>query len=676
MSALSSSPVCRRFVALGELASVLIMVLLASARASADTVLTFKYTPAARAQVAIWIEDAAGNYLATAALTEAVAFRGIGNRPGASQMNSGYRWPYGRREGVLPIWAHRRASARGAKLFPRLIFQARGEGIASRSVPDQSLDNYFCLQFAEEKSSRDELDAVSCATPFSSDKGRYLTQADVDNGYSEPWESMLAAPSGGAPTPQGRRQPLPLGSLYPARMDVTRCTNRDSGNCYDGAEVDRFAADVRAIMPEIDAITIATPPGDMPKSVLFSVPKEWKAGDYVVYIEVNLEGDYNDRWNAASFPTPKTPADDWDYYSLRYGYPYRGQPSLVWKVPFKLGPGAPESAAASLPAGRSSWEYWTGSYGQIEMMTSAAADPFQISSDQSGSGVNRLRADAAGQRFVVQLRDAGSTPVAEPPPAVDAGMPPEPPAAGSSGAAGEPAPMAGSGADGAAGMQPGEAGSGSAPPLADGPVGAVSELELSRHPNKLRSHTWVVLRLRAARSERPLHAYQVRVATVPIADERSFITQGREAKNATDAAEGATMLSLPTDVPEGEWIESAIGDLVADTQYYVGVRATDELNRSGPLSVATVHTSVREFQTVSPCFIASAAYGSPLASEVSVLRRARDRYLMPNAFGRALVSAYYTLGAPLARAIEPHPSLRAVARALIGPLVAAARSLR
>jgi hypothetical protein len=48
-------------------------------------------------------------------------------------MNSGYHWPYGRREGVLPIWAHRRAAAPGAGQFPRVIFQNRAEGYASRT---------------------------------------------------------------------------------------------------------------------------------------------------------------------------------------------------------------------------------------------------------------------------------------------------------------------------------------------------------------------------------------------------------------------------------------------------------------------------------------------------------------------------------------------------------------
>src|SRR5512142_2172713 len=108
--------------------------------------LEFDFTPVHYAQLAIWIEKDDGTFLSTVRLTEAVAYRGIGNRPGASEMNSGFRWPYGRREGVLPIWAHRRMTGDGARPFKRVIFQKRtSEGLASRTSDDYSRDEYFCL---------------------------------------------------------------------------------------------------------------------------------------------------------------------------------------------------------------------------------------------------------------------------------------------------------------------------------------------------------------------------------------------------------------------------------------------------------------------------------------------------------------------------------------------------
>jgi hypothetical protein len=76
---------------------------------------------------------------------------------------------------------------------------------------------------------------------------------------------------------------------------------------------------------------------------------------------------------------------------------------------------------------------------------------------------------------------------------------------------------------------------------------------------------------------------------------------------------------------------------------------------------------------VTPCFVATAAYGSPLAQEIGALRRLRDRQLSNNVFGRVFVAAYARLGPELAGIIRQHETLRGAARALLAPLVALAR---
>jgi hypothetical protein len=69
------------------------------------------------------------------------------------------------------------------------------------------------------------------------------------------------------------------------------------------------------------------------------------------------------------------------------------------------------------------------------------------------------------------------------------------------------------------------------------------------------------------------------------------------------------------------------------------------------------------------CFIATAAYGSPMNAHVESLRRFRDRVLLQFGAGRAFVGAYYKYSPPIADWIADSKALRAATRALLWPLV-------
>jgi subtilisin family serine protease len=69
------------------------------------------------------------------------------------------------------------------------------------------------------------------------------------------------------------------------------------------------------------------------------------------------------------------------------------------------------------------------------------------------------------------------------------------------------------------------------------------------------------------------------------------------------------------------------------------------------------------------CFIATAAFGSPLSKEVVLLRHFRDTCLLTNRPGRLFVSLYYRFSPPLAYMIARHEAARTVTRIGLTPIV-------
>jgi hypothetical protein len=197
---------------------------------------------------------------------------------------------------------------------------------------------------------------------------------------------------------------------------------------------------------------------------------------------------------------------------------------------------------------------------------------------------------------------------------------------------------------------------------------AIDDLSAVPHPDVKQSHHWAHLSFHVPSSPRRIVRYELRVGTSPIVDEASF----ERALPAVEPRIERVQLTVPTDGQSGDPVDLDFGGLIPETSYWVAIRAVDQCNAKGPIAVAQVTTTKIHFTTVSPCFVATAAYGSALAPRVAVLRRFRDRHLMTNALGRAFVRAYYALGPYAADVIRDEPALRAATRTALRPLIALA----
>ena len=69
------------------------------------------------------------------------------------------------------------------------------------------------------------------------------------------------------------------------------------------------------------------------------------------------------------------------------------------------------------------------------------------------------------------------------------------------------------------------------------------------------------------------------------------------------------------------------------------------------------------------CFIATAAYGTPMHEEVQILQQFRDEYLLTNSLGRSIIHTYYRVSPPVAEFITERPALKKLVRIFLKPVV-------
>jgi CSLREA domain-containing protein len=115
----------------------------------------------------------------------------------------------------------------------------------------------------------------------------------------------------------------------------------------------------------------------------------------------------------------------------------------------------------------------------------------------------------------------------------------------------------------------------------------------------------------------------------------------------------------------------ALGSIIVDQRGF----ARDSMPDIGSFEYAAVAVPATSSGGGGGCFIATAAWGTPMQEDVRYLRAFRDEYLLTNSVGRKFVEAYYSMSPPVADYIREHETLRSVVRTGLRPLVELSRQL-
>jgi hypothetical protein len=123
--------------------------------------------------------------------------------------------------------------------------------------------------------------------------------------------------------------------------------------------------------------------------------------------------------------------------------------------------------------------------------------------------------------------------------------------------------------------------------------------------------------------------------------------------------------------------EGTVVGLVAEAEEFYRFAGwtgdTDEIADANAASTTITmnddYSITASFEVGRGCFIASAAYGTPMAGEIQILRELRDEYLLTNPLGQGLVNVYYRISPPIAEFTTRHPRLKPIVRAGLLPAV-------
>jgi len=156
---------------------------------------------------------------------------------------------------------------------------------------------------------------------------------------------------------------------------------------------------------------------------------------------------------------------------------------------------------------------------------------------------------------------------------------------------------------------------------------------------------------------------------------------GAEYGNWTVVVAGRYDLIVQGDIAEGAPIDFYVDDQKADQTHPFRDGWTTELNLTAPAPPGDDDDDPLPPRRpwwppgLPDCFIATAAYGTPTAEEIDVLREFRDVVLLESAAGSQFVALYYMFSPPTAQAISRSDLLRTLVRELVvDPVVRMARA--
>ncbi len=310
-------------------------------------------------QIVVWIEKPNGEFVDTIFITSKTGTYGIGNRPGRPDFNSGPRWPYGYRPMVFPVWADRKLP----REFDAVVFQNIDENNLSHPFNESSRElaaTGFCRPLGP---AEDAWDTGTCASTVYTDKGTLAPIDSSGNPRSIQCNEVACEPGRICAAGQCVR------SKYPPRQDLMIVPDTDADSVSQFADLNPF-----------DAVSQATPELNTDANISWPIPSELPVGEYVMWVEVSKEFDINASYTVEARPSPTgIPWAD-------YGVAFRGQPSVVYRIPFTLG--SVETTTTAL-------DY--AGYGDPDGLDGNLRAPDNtITTDVPGSGASRLAIVADG----------------------------------------------------------------------------------------------------------------------------------------------------------------------------------------------------------------------------------------------------------------------------------------